>query len=340
MIRSSPWRSLVWWLSALFGTLACAHESMPASLLLRQSAAQRFEVQWRLPQTQGRSPDIRPEFPADCVNSSAPREEPALGARRLRWSVDCQQGLRSNAGIRFAGLPLTLVDVLVQIVYLDGQSETQVARPRTPEVVLRSGPAPGPAVSAFLGLGIEHILTGVDHLLFVTCLILLSSGLGGLLKTVTAFTLAHSVTLVGSALGWVHVPQPPVEATIALSILFLARELARPDAQQALAQRRPWLVAFVFGLLHGFGFAGALSEIGLPQDAIALALLLFNLGVEIGQLLFVAAVVPLVLLKRKWLTGGALWVHRLPVYAVGSVAGFWWLQRMGPVLGNLARGAI
>jgi hydrogenase/urease accessory protein HupE len=189
------------------------------------------------------------------------------------------------------------------------------------------------ATPGYLLLGVEHILGGIDHLLFVLCLILLVPDLWGLLKTITAFTLAHSLTLALAAFDVVRVPQPPVEATIALSILFLARELARPGGEDGVASRRPWLVAFVFGLLHGFGFASALAQVGLPADDVPLALLLFNAGVEAGQLAFIAAVYPLVLLGRRWRPAGSRWVPALPVYAVGSVAGFWWLQRMAAVIG-------
>jgi hydrogenase/urease accessory protein HupE len=229
-----------------------------------------------------------------------------------------------------------MVDVLVRVAYVDGNHITAIARASTPEVTLGSEHSEALAVSGYFGLGVEHILTGIDHLLFVLCLILLVPSLSGLLKTITAFSVAHSITLLMSALQWVKVPQPPVEATIALSILFLARELARPPCANAMAFRRPWAVAFAFGLLHGFGFAGALAEVGLPQGDVPLALLLFNLGVEAGQLLFVAGVLPLLWLLRKW-TLQALprqtWTTALPVYAVGAVAAFWWLQRMEPVLG-------
>jgi hypothetical protein len=162
---------------------------------------------------------------------------------------------------------------------------------------------------------------------------MLVPNLVALLKTITAFTVAHSLTLALAALNVVQVPQPPVEATIALSILFLARELALRNAGGSMAMQRPWAVAFVFGLLHGFGFAGALAEVGLPQGDIPLALLLFNLGVEAGQIAFVSAVVPLLILTRKLAVAWPHWSRTVLVYAVGAVSGFWWLQRMLPVLG-------
>ncbi len=327
----------LWWAIAgavlcLLCTPAYTHESLPASLLLQETQARHFDITWRIPQTQGVALDIRPVLPAECVRLDTPRESTSAGARRWQWSVRCAQDLRSDARIGFDGLPLTMVDVLVRINYRNGDSESRVARPRTPTVVLGESTPQPPAVSAYLGWGVEHILGGIDHLLFVLCLILLAPTLGSLLQTVTAFTVAHSLTLASSALGWVHVPGPPVEATIALSILFLARELVRKNAGSALVAQRPWTVAFVFGLLHGFGFAGALSEIGLPPSDIPASLLLFNLGVEVGQLIFVACVYPVVVWARHTARGWSARVAPLPIYAVGAVAAFWWLQRMGSVL--------
>ena len=324
------------WVFALAG-LGCAaawsHESLPASLLLHETAANEFSVDWRIPQTQGPAPEVQPVFPDDCVAQSAPLAQTTPSAKRFQWKVRCSKGLRTDATVAFTGLSVTLVDALVRVTYLDGHSESQVARPRTPSVMLGASAPQGQEISAYFRLGVAHILAGIDHLLFVLCLILLVPSLAGLLKTVTAFTLAHSLTLALAALGVVHVAQPPVEAMIALSILFLARELARKDAGAGMAVRRPWAVAFVFGLLHGFGFAGALSDIGLPQSAIASALFLFNVGVETGQLAFVALVYPAVLLVRRWRGWWPKWSAPVPVYAVGAVAGFWFLQRMVPVFG-------
>jgi hypothetical protein len=187
-------------------------------------------------------------------------------------------------------------------------------------------------VRAYTVLGIEHILGGVDHLLFVLALLLLVRGLGRLVATVTAFTVAHSVTLAAATLGFVHVPSAPVEATIALSILFLASELARQQlaggaSRADLTARFPWVVAFSFGLLHGFGFAGALSEIGMPAKAVPLALLFFNVGVELGQLAFIAAVLAVGWgFRRAALVAPRGW-PRAAAYGIGSVAAFWFVQR-------------
>ena len=182
-------------------------------------------------------------------------------------------------------------------------------------------------ITTYFLLGVEHILLGIDHLLFVLALLLLVPGLRMLFWTITSFTLAHSVTLAAATLGFVNFPSRPVEAIIALSILFVASEIIRwRQGHPGISRRWPWLVAFVFGLLHGFGFAGALSEIGLPEHAIPLALLFFNLGVEAGQLLFIAGVLLIWLfLKRlNW----PEWSWRMPAYAIGTVAAFWTIERV------------
>ena len=178
-------------------------------------------------------------------------------------------------------------------------------------------------------LGVEHIIFGIDHLLFVLALLLIVKGIGKLVKTVTAFTIAHSITLVLAALGFVHVPGPPVEAIIALSIAFVAMEIIRQrQGHEGITARSPWLVAFTFGLLHGFGFAGALSEIGLPEQEIPLSLLFFNVGVEAGQLLFVGAVLAFTFLIKKTKVELPKWAPLIPPYAIGSLAMFWVIERV------------
>ena len=215
--------------------------------------------------------------------------------RLQHGTLACPGGL---AGKTFTvnGLAQTQTDVLLRVDYLDGTASNQRLTPDAPTVTIPERPSALEVVSTYTALGIEHILLGIDHLLFVLALLLLVNGVGRLVATVTAFTLAHSVTLGAATLGFVHVPPAPVEAVIALSILFLASELARRSLAATsvdaanLTARFPWVVAFAFGLLHGFGFAGALSEVGMPAAAVPLALLFFNVGVEIGQLAFIAAV--------------------------------------------------
>jgi len=178
-------------------------------------------------------------------------------------------------------------------------------------------------------LGVEHILGGVDHLLFVLALLLIVRGGRRIVATITAFTIAHSITLVSATLGWVHVAGPPVEATIALSIVFVAAEVLHGlHGKPGLTARAPWVVAFTFGLLHGFGFAGALAQVGLPQKAIPVALLMFNVGVEVGQLMFVGAVLVVHTVLRRLPIGHASWAQQAVPYAIGSVAMFWVIERI------------
>jgi hydrogenase/urease accessory protein HupE len=187
----------------------------------------------------------------------------------------------------------------------------------------------GAVAWSYFVLGVEHILGGIDHLLFVLALLLIVRGSRRIIATVTAFTVAHSVTLAAATLGWVHVPGPPVEAIIALSIVFVASEVVHARQGRAgLTEQAPWIVAFSFGLLHGFGFAGALAEVGLPQAAIPLALLTFNVGVEVGQLMFVAAVLALRFVGTRFLRGEATWLPVATAYGVGAVAAFWTIERV------------
>ncbi|MES2148832.1 MAG: HupE/UreJ family protein [Pseudomonadota bacterium] len=325
MKRSAFCATVAWMLAAP----AClAHESLPASLTLTQVQAQDYDVDWRLPALEGRAPAITPRFPDGCKADSAPIERSAPGARVLHWRLRCVHDLALGVRIEFDGLQASVVNVLAQLVMADGRHWSALASGRSPSLEL--GKAEGQLdVGGYFALGVSHILSGVDHLLFVLCLVLLVPGRMALLRTVSAFTLAHSATLALAALGVLHVPQAPVEASIALSIVFLARELARP-AGATLARRWPALLAFGFGLLHGLGFAGALAEVGLPAGDIPLALLLFNLGVEAGQLAFVLVVSVLLL---GWRRSTSLRLERLCAYGVGGVAAFWTLQRLVPILG-------
>jgi hydrogenase/urease accessory protein HupE len=211
----------------------------------------------------------------------------------------------------------------------DGAVQTVRVTPDAPSFTVAAAPTAGAVARIYLALGVEHILLGVDHLLFVLALLILVPAARTLLWTITAFTLAHSLTLAAATLGWVAVPPPPVEAAIALSIVFVAGEIAHgARGRPGLSARQPWLVAFAFGLLHGFGFAGALHEIGLPQRAIPLALLTFNLGVELGQLLFVGAVLAAAaLLSRLPVRAPSGW-RSAAAYGIGAVASYWLLERL------------
>jgi hypothetical protein len=231
------------------------------------------------------------------------------------------------------GLERTITDVLLHVTYADGTELTQLIKPSAPSFQIPAANKSGLPVRQYLELGFMHIWSGIDHLLYVFGLLLLVRDIRTLVKTITGFTVAHSLTLAAASLGYVHVASAPVEAVIALSIVFVAAEvLNAKEGRMNLAQRAPWVVAFGFGLLHGLGFAGALAEVGLPAHAIPAALLLFNVGIEIGQLTFIG----LLLLAAK-----ALWrlaprfvgqLHWAPPYLIGSVASFWLIQRVAAIL--------
>jgi hydrogenase/urease accessory protein HupE len=267
-------------------------------------------------------------WPEGCA-PSVTNESEVPGASITRMLLDCGDTGLVGGKITIDRLSETSAEVLVRVEFADGTSQTQLLRPASPFMTVE-GPRSAFAVGAeYLLLGFDHILAGIDHLVFVLGLTLIVGGGWRLVKTITAFTVAHSITLALSTLGFVRVSQAPVEAAIALSIVFLARELVMlRQGHPGLTSRAPWLVAFIFGLLHGLGFAGALREIGLPQGDIPLALLAFNLGVEAGQLAFVAVVL-LVMNFGKRIYPDTLprWLGKVPAYGIGTVAAFWTLER-------------
>lgn len=319
---------------AVFAPDVLAHEVRPAYLELRQAGAETYDVLWKVP---GLGENLRlglyVELPAGCSNAAEPRASMINSAYTQRWTVNCAGGL-SGGTIRIAGLSGTMTDVLVRLERLDGSTQVTRLTPATSSFVVEAASGALEVARTYLVLGVGHILGGVDHLLFVLALLIIVKGKRRLIWTVTAFTVAHSLTLAGATLGLVHVPGPPVEAAIALSIVFVAAEIIRSrEGRAGLTGRFPWVVAFTFGLLHGFGFASALSEVGLPQVAIPVALLFFNVGVEVGQLLFISAVFAVITLTRQFMQrSGArrpTWIWRVPPYAIGTVAMFWVIQRIG-----------
>jgi len=222
-----------------------------------------------------------------------------------------------------------MTDALVRVEFADGSTWTGRLTPSSPETTIPLRPGGFSVAGTYLALGVQHILAGIDHLLFVLALILVTGGGWKLVKTVTAFTVSHSVSLTAAALGYVHVPPPPVEAIIALSIVFVAAEIVRGHrGRVGITARAPWVVAFGFGLLHGLGFAGGLAEAGLPEGRIPLALLFFSLGVEAGHLLFIGAVLSLLALLRRFAPRFPAWMEIVPPYAIGSVAMFWVIERV------------
>ena len=309
-------------------TSALAHRLQPAYLEVSEQNTGAFNVLWKRPLVGNKPMDIYPQFPDSCSNLTEPVLRPSDSSAVERWLIDCGASGLAKKTIVIDGLVKTVTDTLLRIELANGSMHTTVLRPDAPTYIVPETSSKMKVAGSYLVLGIEHILGGFDHLLFVLGLLLIVRKTKVLIKTITAFTLAHSVTLAMAALGFVHVSQTPVEAVIALSILFLAIELSKQHRGEiGLTSRAPWLVALSFGLLHGFGFAGALSEIGLPQTDIPLALLFFNVGVEVGQLMFVAAVLVVHLLIKKIKVDWPVWAEQTPAYAIGSLAAFWFIQR-------------
>ena len=309
---------------------AWAHESRPAYLEITESAPGRYDVLWRTPLLAGMRLPVALQFPAGTRDLVAPAEREYSDSLVERRVLEIPGGIAGKR-IEFAGLQVTITDVLARVQLRDGAYSTTLVHPKQPWLEVEPARGTFAVAGAYLLHGIEHILLGYDHLLFVLALILVVRGMRRLVWTITAFTAAHSITLALATLGVVSVPGPPVEATIALSILLLATEIVRLQAgRPSLAAQRPWLVAFAFGLLHGFGFAGALSGIGLPKGDIPLALLAFNVGVELGQLAFIAAVLGVMAMVRRIDFGGVAQRYLRPTapYAIGSLAAFWFFERL------------
>ena len=313
-------------------TASHSHALQPGYLELRLINKGVYAVVWKVPAVGARPMAIAAELPKTC-NPRSPGQLVWDGTAYLaRWTAKCPVGLEGG-DIRIAGLDQTSTDVLVRFDFTTGASETRRLTAGNPSFTVPVQPSYLEVIQTYLLLGTEHILLGIDHLLFVLALLLLVKGSRRIIATVTAFTIAHSLTLAGATLGFVHIPGPPIEAAIALSIMFVASEIIQSNqGRPGLTERYPWIVAFTFGLLHGFGFAGALAEIGLPQNAIPLALLFFNVGVEIGQLLFIASVFTVVWLGRQIIQRLSLpqptWVWAIAPYVIGSVSGFWVIQRI------------
>ncbi|WP_420335757.1 HupE/UreJ family protein [Roseibium sp.] len=271
-------------------------------------------------------------LPAGCAPQTGPLPTAREGAWEASWTAVCDRPLPGGT-ISIPGLEKTRTDVLVRISPLESTTVSLRLTAAEPSAIVPLNPGPLDVFTAYVGLGFEHILEGWDHLLFVFALLVLIRDFWRLVGAVTAFTVAHSLTLAAATFGWVTLPPAPVEAVIALSIVFLASEIALSgDGRVRLSQSAPWLVTFAFGLLHGLGFAGALKEIGLPQSDIPLALLAFNVGVEAGQLAFVVAALAVLAVVSKLLTKGPLLAYR-PVslcmaYAIGSLSSFWLIERI------------
>jgi len=306
-----------------------AHESRPAYLELKEQSHNVFDVQWRRPARGDMVLRMQPIFPEHCVSNNKVASYIVQGASIERWQIDCGDIGLTDHSISIDGLKETITDALVRVEMSSGAVYSKIIKGNDPTFTIHGDPSRWKVIRDYFLLGVEHILGGVDHLLFVLCLLLIVNSIRLLVKTITAFTVAHSITLGMATLGFVHVPQAPVEAVIALSILFLAAELMRQQkGERDIAMQAPWLVAFIFGLLHGFGFAGALSEVGLPQTEIPLALLMFNVGVEIGQLIFISVVVVALKLSIHILKSPQSWAKPATTYIIGGISAFWLIERI------------
>ena len=319
-------------LALLAPGLLRAHELLPGYLELKETGSGSYDVLWKQPLLQGNRLPIAPRFPEGCRQQDDARSERGPTAWIYRATLTCTPSLAGRT-ISIDGLEGFGTDVLVRLEQADGMVETHVLKPAEPAVSLGSPGRQPRGVGVYLQLGIEHILLGVDHLLFVLGLLLIVKDRWMLLKTITAFTVAHSLTLAVATFGIARIPTAPLNTAIALSILFLGPEIVRTwRGETSFTIRHPWVVAFGFGLLHGFGFASGMADLGLPRQETLLALLLFNLGVEIGQLGFVLLVLLLERSFRQLRIRWPLWLRRLPGYTIGTVGAFWTLQRTAILL--------
>jgi hydrogenase/urease accessory protein HupE len=306
---------------------ARAHEFRPGYLELREQDPSTFALLWKRPAGGEVEIQIAPVLPDGCRLITPDRQQLTPGAVVVHGTLACNGGLAGKT-IRIAGLETTMTDVLVRIQHADGRIESQLLRPVSPVFTLGAATSSAQRALSYGQLGLQHILLGADHLLFVLGLLLIVRDRWMLVKTITAFTVAHSITLAIATLGYASAPLAPLNALIALSILFLGPEIVRTwRGETSFTIRHPWVVAFAFGLLHGFGFASGLTAMGLPKAEIPLALLLFNIGVEIGQLAFVALVLLLMRAFRKLELRWSRWAQALPGYLVGSVGAYWSIQR-------------
>jgi len=312
---------------------AAAHQLLPAYLQLRETAPETHEVMFKVPVAGLQRLPLSASLPERCERTTSSRIVADDQAHAEIFTVRCLGGIEGGR-IAVHGLEELSTETLVRIEHADGSQQVTLLTAANPAVSVAAEPGRLEAAKSYFVLGVGHILLGIDHLLFVLALLIITRGGWQLVKTITAFTVAHSITLALATLGFVHVPPAPVEAVIALSIVFVAAEIVRSrEGREGLAARAPWIVAFVFGLLHGLGFAGALSEVGLPASHVPLALLFFNLGVEAGQLAFVGAVLALLALVRPVRAMLPPWLELVPAYAIGTVAMVWVIQRVGGTFG-------
>lgn len=335
------WIALAGLITALVALMApmpigCAHEIRPAYLQIDEIGPGRYQLLWRTPVLSGMQLPVVLRLPDEVRDVTEPATQELSDSLIERHVFDAGADGMAGKRIEFAGLQATITDVLVRVQMLNGTHSATLVRPSEPWVDIATSQGSLSVAGAYLTHGIEHILLGVDHLLFVLGLVLLVSNRWMLVKTITAFTVAHSITLALATFGYASIPVPPLNVAIALSILFLGPEIVRARrGGTSLTIRQPWIVAFAFGLLHGFGFASGLAQMGLPQNEIPLALLSFNIGVELGQLGFVALVL---LLEKSFRVLQIRWpraIELFPAFAVGGLGAFWTIDRLIVMVGGV-----
>jgi hydrogenase/urease accessory protein HupE len=309
---------------------ARAHEVRPALIQIVEASARDYDITWKQPTAGDMAVHLVPHLSGGALEVPPASQDAEPGFLIRVWRIKGGKPLEGQT-VSVEGLPLSVTDVLLRITLANGQEIDSVLRPAAPSQVLKLAAPQGIAVPGYLRLGVEHILTGFDHLLFVLGLLLLTGPNWRVVKAISAFTVAHSITLALAALGYVRFPSAVIEALVALSIVFVACELAPGSRPDTLTKRYPWLIAFTFGLLHGLAFAGALSQIGLPPKAAPQALFLFNVGVEIGQLIFIAVAVGAMrlyaLARERFRWREAAWAHAAPAYVIGGLASYWLIER-------------
>ncbi len=306
---------------------AAAHALSPALLEIEELAGERVAVAWKISVFQPTGAALEPALPPDCVAETPPANTAATDSITTRWTAHCPGGLVGRE-VGVDGLATGKTDALVRIMLADGRVVQGVLRAGEPRLTIPVRARRVDVLRSYAKLGIEHILTGPDHLLFVFGLLLLVASPGLLVRTITAFTAGHSVTLSLAALGLARLPSRPIEVGIAASVFLLAVELSRdPRPTPTLMRRAPWAIAGLFGLLHGLGFAGALAEVGLPDGEIPTALFAFNVGIEIGQLCFVGVVLAAGAAVASIVTRRIPAARWIPVYAMGSLSALWCIER-------------
>ena len=306
---------------------ARADELRPGYLELTQRDASHWDLIWKAPILGGLATRSRPALPEFCKVTPGPvRLEGAALVATAR--LDCARSL-DGTSIGLTGMESSFTDALLRVAPLGRPVQAERLTPDRPMVTIKVVPDRWQVARTYTLLGAQHILTGYDHLLFVFALVLLLTRGWVVVRAATAFTIAHSLTLAGTTLGFFGLAQAPVEALIALSIVFLSVEIVKQQGDAPrLSERITWVVAFLFGLLHGFGFAGALREIGLPEGDVPVALLTFNLGVEAGQLVIIAACLALIALLRRFAQLTLRPATVLATYGIGTIASFWFIERL------------